>query len=333
MNERYSRQIRYHDFGEEGQERLQKLHVMIMGAGALGSHSAEMLARMGVGQLTIIDMDIVDESNLHRQATYDESDAARMVPKVEALKTHLSLINSEVTITDVNQELTPSNIEAVLTEAQPDIVIDGMDHFEIRYLINEACHKLHIPWIYGAAVGSKGTVFGIDYTGPCLKCMLQTIPTTGESCAINGVLPPVVSQVTSMQVSELIRWVAGEGFSQKIMTFDCFNLKFNTFNAENLKDPQCPTCIRHNYELLHTQQKQSIEALCGDAFLFRFGTQIFEHVDYLPLNVTKSNHFVKLAHYGNYTMTIFKDGRTHVYGIKNQTQAKTVYNQLLKAIK
>ncbi|PHK50112.1 ThiF family adenylyltransferase [Staphylococcus edaphicus] len=333
MNERYSRQIRYNAFSEYGQEQLQKLHVMIMGVGALGSHSAEMLVRMGVGRLTVIDMDIVDESNLHRQATYDESDVAHMLPKVEALKAHLNLINSNVAITALNQELTTSNIEAILYEQQPDIVLDGMDHFEIRFLINEICYKCNVPWIYGAAVGSKGTVFGIDYQGPCLKCMLRVIPTTGESCSINGVLPPNVSQVANMQVSELIRWVAGDGFSQKIMTFDCFNLKFNTFNAENLKDTQCPICVHHNYELLNTQQKQSVEALCGDVFLFRLGTKIFELVDYLPLNVTKSNHFVKLANYGDYTMTIFKDGRTHVYGIEDHKQAETIYHQLLKAIK
>ena len=126
---------------------------MIIGAGALGSHCAEILVRMGVGRLTIIDMDIVEESNLHRQATYNEIDAASMLPKVEALKAHLDLINSNVKIIGLYKELTPSNIEEILRLQQPDIILDGMDHFEVRYLINETCHKLSIPWIYGAAIG------------------------------------------------------------------------------------------------------------------------------------------------------------------------------------
>lgn len=100
----------------------------------------------------------------------------------------MSQINSEVTLTAYDVEVTSSNIEDIVSEINPDIIIDGMDNFKVRFLINEVCHKYEIPWVYGAAVGSKGTVYGIDYQGPCLKCLMQTIPETGESCAINGVL-------------------------------------------------------------------------------------------------------------------------------------------------
>lgn len=167
--QRYNRQMRYHAFGEDGQIALSNATILILGAGALGSHVAELLARMGAHHLAIVDMDIVELSNLHRQALYTEDDAHHMVPKVHAVKQKIEHINSNVNVQTYYQEIDSTTIEDIFKAVNPDIVIDGMDHFKIRYLINEACHKHHIPWVYGAAVGSKGTVYGIDFKGPCLK--------------------------------------------------------------------------------------------------------------------------------------------------------------------
>lgn len=211
---RYDRQTRFHPFGEDGQHQLSTSQILVFGAGALGSHIIDQLARMGANHLTVIDMDIVETSNLHRQTLYDEEDAYHLVAKVEAVKNKVSQINSEVTLTAYDVEVTSSNIEDIVSEINPDIIIDGMDNFKVRFLINEVCHKYEIPWVYGAAVGSKGTVYGIDYQGPCLKCLMQTIPETGESCAINGVLPPIVSIVASYEVAEVIRYLSGKGFSK-----------------------------------------------------------------------------------------------------------------------
>ncbi len=333
MTQRYDRQMRYEPFGKYGQAQLQQTHVMIMGAGALGSQCAELLTRMGVGQLTIIDMDIVEESNLHRQATYVEADATQMLPKVEALKVHLGQINSEVQVQALYQEITNTNIEALLCQHQPDIVLDGMDHFAIRYLINEVCHKLGVPWIYGAAVGSKGTVYAIDYHGPCLKCMLGTTPSTGESCAINGVLPPVIHQVASMEVSELLRWLSGKGFSRKLTTMDCYTMQYKTLNIDTLKNNNCPICNEGNYEYLNMTQQNSIEKQCGNVFLLRFTPQIFKYTDLLPVKVMKSNYFAKMISYRDYEITLFKDGRMNVYGIENEDQAVALYEEFLKCLK
>lgn len=333
MIQRYNRQIRYDAFGESGQHQLQHTHVMIMGAGALGSHCAELLTRMGVGKLTIIDMDIVEESNLHRQALYDEKDAAQMLPKVVALKAKLECINSEVDITAVYRELTNTNIEAIINDYQPHIIMDGMDHFEIRYLINEICHKYRLPWIYGAAVGSKGTVYGIDYEGPCLKCLLETIPSTGESCAINGVLPPVIYQVASAEVSELIRWVSGYGFSHKLLTMNCFKMNFKALNINKLKNEDCHVCELSEYKLLNHPSQSKIEKQCGDAFLLRFNQKIFDHVDYLPVKVVRHNPFAKVMCYKDCHMTVFKDGRMNVYGIENEQQARSLYEKFIKCLK
>jgi sulfur carrier protein ThiS adenylyltransferase len=333
MINRYNRQTRYQRFGEQGQQHLQTMHVMILGAGALGSNIAEMLTRMGVHEISIIDMDIVELSNLHRQALYDEADAQQMLPKVEALKRKLNKINTSVKINILYEELTATNIEKLLSDSNPDIVMDGMDHFEIRYLINEACHKLQIPWIYGAAVGSKGTVYAIDYQGPCFKCLLQAVPNTGESCAINGVLPPVINQVVSMQVSELMRYAAGEGFLKKLITIDTFDLKQQAINIDRLINDRCQVCQQGEYELLNKTQSSQIEAMCGNAYLFRFKRQAFDYATYFPGHIIKESAFVKLIQYKDVNCTLFKDGRMNVHGIEDDSTARQLYEKFNKQLK
>lgn len=333
MIERYQRQLRFPQFGEAGQRQLMAMHVMVVGVGALGSHVAEMLVRMGIGKLTIIDMDIVELSNLHRQSLYDEQDADQVLPKVVALERHLQCINSSVTVESYDCELTSKNIEDILQAAQPHVVIDGMDHFRIRYMINEVCHKQQIPWIYGAAVGSKGTVYGIDFQGPCLKCLLATMPDTAESCAINGVLPPVVTQIASMQVSELLRYAAGVGFSGKLITVDTFEIKHQAMNVAVLSDNNCPVCKHQRYELLNKPMQQRIEALCGNTYLFRFASATFNNAQYLPGQLIKENPFAKIFSYDQVHCTLFRDGRMNVYGLSDDIEAQQLYNQFNKALK
>lgn len=333
MIQRYERQLRFPQFGETGQRQLMALHVMIVGVGALGSHVAEMLARMGIGKLTIIDMDIVELSNLHRQTLYNEQDAEQVLPKVVALERHLQRINSSVTVESYDCELTTTNIEGILQDTNPHVVIDGMDHFRIRYLINEACHKHQIPWIYGAAVGSKGTVYGIDFQGPCLKCLLNTIPDTAESCAVNGVLPTVVTQVASLEVSELVRYAAGVGFSGKLLTVDTFKLNHQGINVTTLRDHNCPVCKNQQYELLNKPMQQRIEALCGNTYLFRFEASAFKNAQYLPGQFIKANPFAKIFSYDHVQCTLFQDGRMNVYGLSDDIEAQQLYNQFNKALK
>lgn len=330
---RYERQMKYQQFGEQSQIQLQQTNILIMGAGALGSHVAELLARMGAHKLSIIDMDIVELSNLHRQALYDEHDAKEMLPKVFALKEKIKHINHNVELNAIHQEITPHNIEDIISNVQPDIVIDGMDQFDIRFLINEACHKLHIPWIYGAAVGSKGTVYGIDFTGPCLNCILNTVPQTGESCAINGVLPPVVQQVASFEVSELLRFVSGKGFSKKLVTLDTFEISTRATNIDILKNDQCTVCEQNIYHALNASPSPSIESLCGDTFLFRFKEHAFEFAHYFPGHIAKENSYVKFINYDDINMTLFKDGRMNVRGLETKEHAEDMYQQLIKCIK
>lgn len=334
-SERYSRQTRYQPFGVDGQSALEKTHIMVMGAGALGSHLAEQLVRMGVGTLTIVDMDIVELSNLHRQALYNEQDAIEMKPKVYALCEKLKEINSNATLHPIYKEITTTNIETMIQDAHPDILLDGMDHFAIRFLFNEVCHKLNIPWIYGAAVGGKGTVYAIDYQGPCLRCLMQETPETAESCAINGVIPPVIMQVVSVQIAELMRYLAGHGFSGKMITVEPFNLKQQSIDVSQLKNQHCIVCSDQHtqYEYLGIHQPKVIEGSCGDTYVMRLNPNHFKHADLLPCTIIKENPFVKLLDISGHEATFFKDGRLNVHHLEDEQAAHTLYQSILKALK
>ncbi|MDM7882188.1 ThiF family adenylyltransferase [Staphylococcus borealis] len=331
--QRYNRQMRFSPFGAHGQHALSDATLLILGAGALGSHVAELLARMGAHHIAIVDMDIVETSNLHRQALYTEADAFNMVPKVHAVQQHIADINHHVDVQTYYQEITSSNIEDIITDVKPDIIIDGMDHFKIRYLINEVCHKHQIPWVYGAAVGNKGTVYGIDFRGPCLKCLLKHMPSSGESCAINGVLPPIISQVASYEVSEVLRYLSGEGFSKKLITIDTWQIDYKAMNVDILQDPACDVCANRHYSLLETKQQHHIESLCGRTYLFRYQPNVFQHAHHLPRTLVKATSFAKLIKDDHYEITLFKDGRMNVYGVEDDEEATQLYQHYLKAMK
>ncbi|WP_240430858.1 ThiF family adenylyltransferase [Staphylococcus sp. EZ-P03] len=333
IDERYSRQSRFAPFGAQGQKALEQTHVMVMGAGALGSHLAEYLVRMGVGTLTIVDMDIVEMSNLHRQTLFDETDVKEMRPKVFALENKLKAINSNVKIHPIYQEITTTNIERMISEAQPDILMDGMDHFAIRFLFNEICHKLNLPWIYGAAVGGKGSVYAIDYTGPCLRCLMEEAPETAESCAINGVIPPVIMQVVSYQIAELMRFVSGKGFSGKLITVSPFDLKQQSMDVSRMKNPDCPVCSNGQYDYLGRHQPKNIEGSCGDTYVFRFKPEHFDHAELFPGKINKANPYVKQLEVNGYHATLFKDGRMNVHHLEDDNTAETLYQNLLKTMK
>ena len=187
--------------------------------------------------------------------------------------------------------------------------------------------------MYGAAVGSKGTVYGIDFKGPCLKCLLKQIPTSAESCAINGVLPPVITQVASYEVTEAIRYLSGHGFSHKLITLDTFHIDYKALNIDILKDDECDVCGKGHYKLLETKQQQNIESLCGKTYLFRYQPTVFDYAEHFPGDIVKSTSFAKLIKDGNYDITLFKDGRMNVYGVEDDNEAEQLYHQYLKSLK
>ncbi|MCS4486461.1 HesA/MoeB/ThiF family protein [Staphylococcus americanisciuri] len=325
---RYDRQIQYPHFGMDGQRQLQQLRVIVMGVGALGSGVAEQLVRSGVGHITLVDKDIVTLSNLHRQSGYIEKDAEAMLPKVIALQRHLQAMNQEVEVIARNQEITPQNILAILEEAKPDIVLDGMDTFDMRYLLNEATRKLSIPYIYGAVVGSQVSILPIHNDGPCLQCILPEVPETMERCEINGVLPPAVHIACSLMVAEVFRYIMHGTLTSQMMSIDIYRGKMRTVDISALKEEDCMVCARQQYQRLGHMHVDRVRALCGGAFQFRLAPHYFQAPLQPQVTVTVANAYVKRLMYQGYEMTLYQDGRILIYGAATVDEAESLCQQL-----
>lgn len=241
--DRYSRQILFSEIGEEGQKKLLESTVVILGCGALGTVQANALVRAGVGRLRLIDRDRVEESNLQRQVIFDEADAKENVLKAEAAKQKLELVNSNIKIESVVSNVNHDNIEALIQDA--DIVLDAVDNFETRFLLNEACFKLKLPWVFGACAGSYGLVMPIipDST-PCFNCVfeeasfLKQVPNANT----DGILSPLVNVVASLQVTEALKYLVGdkENMLKGLMTVDVWKNVYR--NLELSKKGDCAVC-------------------------------------------------------------------------------------------
>src|SRR5215210_4702309 len=223
MDERYSRQILFSGIGKEGQKRLMVSRAVLVGCGALGSAHAEALARAGVGRLRIVDRDFVEASNLQRQTMFTESDARERLPKAVACARHISEINSGIEIEAETLDVNQSNIERLIEDC--DVVLDGTDNFATRYLINDACVKHEVAWVYGAAVGSYGVTMTVrPHVSPCLRCIFEEAPPVGSAptCDTAGVIMPIISIVAAVQVTETLKLLTGhtETLHQSLMRFD-----------------------------------------------------------------------------------------------------------------
>jgi adenylyltransferase/sulfurtransferase len=209
--ERYSRQVRFAGIGEDGQRRLLDSRVTLCGCGALGTVLADLLVRAGVGRLRVIDRDFIEPNNLQRQVLFDERDVAENLPKAEAAARKLAVINSSVHVEPVVADIDRTNILAFVQDA--DLILDGTDNFEVRYLINDAAVKLGKPWVHGGCVGSHGmTMTILPGETPCLRCVFESVPGPGEAgtCETAGVLAPVVHIIASYQAAEALKVLTGK---------------------------------------------------------------------------------------------------------------------------
>ena len=327
--ERYSRQILFPGIGEPGQEALLRAHVAVVGAGALGSFHAAALARAGVGSLTIVDRDYVEPGNLHRQWLFEESDAAEALPKAVAAERRLARINSQVRVRGMVADLTASNLEDLLGGA--DLILDGTDNFDARYLINDFAVSRGIPWIYGAAVGSYGlTMPVIPGQTACLRCVYPEPPSGAQpTCETAGVLNAIVSAVASLQVAAALRILCGQSAEvhSRITTLDVWTGAIRQIGAP--RDPECPCCARRQFPYLEESRRGPI-TLCG-----RNAVQIAERerpIDLLqlkarlePLGEVRANEFALRFLTPPYEMTIFADGRAIVKGTSDPGIARSLY--------
>ena len=263
--ERYSRQTRFAPLGPAGQERLAAARVAIVGAGALGGAAAVALVRAGVGRLRIIDRDVPELSNLPRQLLFDEADVAAGLPKAVAAARHLERINSAARIEPVVADLTAANVADLLHGS--DVVVDGTDNFEARFLVNEWCCRERIPWVHGGAIGAEGRVLAVEPgVSACLRCLVPDPPAPGSlpTCETAGVLGPAVLVVGAVQAMEAMRLVIGGPHAgNRLLVCDLWEQAWRTVDLTPLAAAGCPTCRGGDYPWLEGRVGGRPAVLCG----------------------------------------------------------------------
>lgn len=333
--ERYSRQILFGPLGEEGQKRLLQSRVAIIGLGALGTVSAGTLARAGVGFIRLIDRDYVEETNLQRQTLYTEEDSLHTRPKAEAALRRLKEINSglfyEARVTDVNY----TNVEDLIGDV--DLIIDGTDNFEVRYLMNEAAIKHHKPWIYGACVASYGMTFTIiPDEGPCLACFISELPAGPvETCDTAGVIGPIAQMIASIQAGEAMKLLSGRmaDLNRRVQFFDLWLNRYHNF--ELTRRPDCPVCSLREFPLLAGIGQKRLTQLCGrDLVQVLPVEQVNLSLDELAarlsrLGEVKNNGSLLRFAIHPYELVIFTDGRTLIKGTSDMNLAHSLYTRYL----
>ncbi|PYX16471.1 MAG: thiamine biosynthesis protein ThiF [Acidobacteria bacterium] len=329
-DQRYSRQLLFSGIGTEGQQRLAIARVAIVGCGATGSALASLLARAGVGTIRIIDRDYVEPSNLQRQSLFDESDAAEALPKAIAAARKIAAFNSQIVVDPHVADLTPSNIAALLEGAQ--LILDGTDNFETRYLINDFAVQQALPWIYTAAVGSYGVTMNIiPGKTACLACIFPE-PPRGllETCETAGVLNTAVNWAASVAASEALKLLVGaeDGLRQSLLSFDLWSNQHGEVTAAHPRGG-CHACDERKFLHLAGKDRPQV-TLCG-----RNSVQIHERaraVDLAemskrlkPHGAVRYNDFVLKFWHEPYEMTLFPDGRAIIKGTTDTTVARSLY--------
>ena len=330
VSERYSRQTLFAGIGEAGQERLLRAHVALVGCGATGAAAANLLARAGVGTLTLVDRDFVEESNLQRQVLFDEADARESLPKAEAARRKIALFNSEVAVNAHIADLTPGNIHALLADAE--VILDATDNFETRYLLNDYAVDRGLPWIYSAAVGSYAITMNIlPGETACLACVFPEPPAgTVETCDTAGILNSAVNLVASVAVTEAIKIITGarDRLRRKLLSCDLWTNEWSTVQADSPR-PGCEVCQQRNFRHLRGEGRPHI-TLCG-----RNSVQIHEHgrpVDFRELEnrlrlhgQVRFNDLLLRFERGEHVLTLFADGRAIIQGTTDIAVARTLY--------
>src|SRR5271165_5155969 len=250
--ERYSRQMRFFGIGEAGQRKLLEAHVTLCGCGALGTVLANALVRAGVGHLRLVDRDFIEMHNLQRQILFDEHDVAENLPKAEAAARKLAAINSTVHVEPVVTDIDHTNILELVGDA--DLILDGTDNFETRYLINDAAIKLGKPWIFGGVIGSEGqTMTIVPGKTPCIRCLIETAPPPGmtPTCETAGVLGPAVAVIASFEAIEAIKLLAGawDALNAELIMVDIWDWTFRQLKVAGLMGKvNCPCCGERRFE-------------------------------------------------------------------------------------
>ncbi len=334
---RYARQLIFAGIGREGQEKLLSARVVLVGCGADGTVIADRLVRAGVGHLTLIDRDFIELNNLQRQVLYDEDDLRQNLPKAVAAERKLRRINSQVELTGLVADLNAENAEELLAGA--DLVMDGTDNLEARYVINDVCVKHGIPWIYCGVVASYGmTMTIVPHQTPCLRCLFSDAPPPGATatCDTVGILGPIVSVVAGIAAAEGIKLLVGEGERNSgIIHVDLWDNSFYTFESGSPR-PDCPACSLGEYEFLEGETGAQAVSLCGrDAVQIRVpgaqGLPLADVVERLRnvSEITASNDYLVRFKVDGYEITLFADARAIIKGTDDGRVARSLYSKYI----
>lgn len=332
--ERYSRQVLYPGIGETGQQKLRQSHVTLIGCGATGAAAASLLARAGVGKLTLIDRDYVEPSNLQRQVLFDESDAAAALPKAEAARRKIALFNSDVSVEAHIADLVPGNIRELLANA--DLVLDATDNFETRYLLNDYAVEQNLPWIYAAAVGAYAVSMNVlPGETACLACIFPKPPSGPvETCDTAGILNTAVNLAASIEVTEALKYLVGarDKMRRTLISHDLWKNERSEVSAAKPR-PGCQVCEERDFSHLRGEGRPHI-TLCG-----RNSVQIHEHhrpVDFQAMKERLASHgnvrfndLLLRFEYGDYVLTLFADGRAIVQGTTDTMIARSLYARFI----
>jgi molybdopterin-synthase adenylyltransferase len=332
--DRYSRQIRFAGIGEQGQQRLLDARVAMAGCGALGSFHAAALARAGVGFLRIIDRDYVELSNLQRQWLFDECDAEQGLPKAVAAARKIAAVNSSVEVEPAVADLTPANADDLLGGV--NLILDGTDNFETRYLINDFAVRQGLPWVYGAAVGSYGIAMPvIPGKTACLRCVYTDPPAGAQpTCETAGVLGTVTALIASWQVSLAMKILCGAEPAAKITTVDVWSGEIRQV-AQPGPVADCPACGKREFPYLAGEHRAPV-SLCGHN-----AVQIHERsrpvelrelaARLAPLGPVRANEFALRFDIPPYLLTVFPDGRAIIKGTTDIGVARSLYARYIGA--
>ncbi len=328
--ERYSRQVLFQPIGSEGQKKLATARVAIVGCGATGSALASLLARAGVGYLRIIDRDYVEPSNLQRQVLFDEADAADSVPKAIAAARKIAAFNSEIVIEPHASDLVPGNLHDLLADV--NLILDGTDNFETRYLINDYAVSEKLPWIYAAAVGSyAATMTVLPGETACLACIFPDSPKgIVETCDTSGILNSAVNLVASIAATEAMKLIIGarDQLRRTLWSYDVWTNEHAEISTARPHE-RCRACQQHDFVHLAGEGRPHI-SMCG-----RNSVQIHERrrpIDFAeitrrltPHGQVKHNEFVLKFWHDPYELTLFPDGRAIIKGTTDTAVARSLY--------
>ncbi|MEM9351835.1 MAG: ThiF family adenylyltransferase [Planctomycetota bacterium] len=330
---RYRRQMRFEPLGKEAQQRIRRGTALVVGCGALGSVVCESLARAGVGRLRIVDRDFLELDNLHRQVMYTEADVAAELPKAIAAADHLRSINSEVVIEPEVADVTAENLPRLAKSV--DVIVDGTDNLETRYLLNDYSDFAGVPWVFGACVGSEGqSMTVVPGETPCLACVVPEPPPADQmpTCETAGVVGPIVGVVASLQAMEALKLLAGrrDAIQRGFFVIDLWRNQFRSMELSAIAGGNCRVCDRHDYAWLEGRRGSRAAVLCGRNAV-QLASAEAGTIDLAilseklkPVGVVRGNAYLLRLEVDGFTVTLFTDGRAIISGTDDPAVARKV---------